>query len=125
MKCTACGRANLADRRYCGGCGARLECRCARCDFKNAQDDAFCGGCGVGMSGRTAIAPAPTVAANAPPEKHLAEVHAVEAEPEGENDPDALTEAELAELMQPPSTSNVDLPHRVSQTDIDKLFGAS
>lgn len=42
----ACTRINDPWRRFCGGCGKRLQPSC-RCGFVNAPSDMFCGGCGV------------------------------------------------------------------------------
>ena len=36
-------------RRFCGGCGKKLEPGCG-CGFVNAKSDCYCGGCGTTLS---------------------------------------------------------------------------
>ena len=45
----ACTRMNDPWRRFCGGCGRKLEPGCA-CGFVNAKSDHYCGGCGTHVS---------------------------------------------------------------------------
>lgn len=42
----ACSRINDPWRKFCGGCGRKLEPGCGGCGFVNARSDHFCGGCG-------------------------------------------------------------------------------
>lgn len=46
----ACTRMNDPWRRFCGGCGRKLEPGCRSCGFINAKADHFCGGCGTTVS---------------------------------------------------------------------------
>lgn len=59
-RCSACGAANAAARRFCAQCGAALPLACAACGFANERDARFCGGCGAALAAQTsapAIAP--------------------------------------------------------------------
>lgn len=47
-RCT-CTRMNDPWRRFCGGCGRKLEPGCG-CGFVNAKSDQFCGGCGTSVA---------------------------------------------------------------------------
>ena len=44
-----CTRLNDPWRRFCGGCGHKLEPGCA-CGFVNCLSDRYCGGCGTTVS---------------------------------------------------------------------------
>ena len=68
MTCSACGRANPGDARFCGGCGARLERVCAACRAPNPGDNRFCHQCGGPLD---ATEPPPSPRAYTP--KHLAD----------------------------------------------------
>jgi hypothetical protein len=46
-------------RRYCGGCGSKLQPACTGCGFVNSKTDRFCGGCGDAVIARK-VASAPT-----------------------------------------------------------------
>ncbi|HTO11902.1 MAG TPA: adenylate/guanylate cyclase domain-containing protein [Candidatus Binatia bacterium] len=59
MTCRACGHANPADARFCGGCGARLERVCAVCRAPNPGDSRFCHGCGGPLDAAVESAPSP------------------------------------------------------------------
>ncbi len=52
MQCTACGRENPDDARFCAGCGTRLarEVTCAHCGKENPSDASFCVECGSEIS---------------------------------------------------------------------------
>src|SRR5215469_3219438 len=65
MICTFCGTENLAENRFCGMCGARLERRkaerrvnpnkstkCAACGHVSEPGYKFCGMCGVSIDRR-------------------------------------------------------------------------
>lgn len=54
----ACTRMNDPWRRYCGGCGRKLEPGCG-CGFVNARSDRFCGGCGS-LTATHAVSEEPT-----------------------------------------------------------------
>lgn len=47
VRCS-CTRMNDPWRRFCGGCGKKLEPGCG-CGFVNAKSDHYCGGCGVSL----------------------------------------------------------------------------
>jgi Double zinc ribbon len=49
--CTACGRAHVADARFCTGCGTPLMAACAACHTTNDPDARFCKSCGVALPG--------------------------------------------------------------------------
>jgi len=68
VTCSACGRANPGDARFCGGCGARLERVCAACRAPNPGDNRFCHQCGGPLD---ATEPPPSPRAYTP--KHLAD----------------------------------------------------
>ena len=110
MTCPTCKQPNAPDRNYCGGCGAPLAHYCALCGFRNVAADRFCGGCGSSLGAAagdasTALRPAATSSAAADP----------------------AADSDLAELLaaarEPQATRPEDLSARVSQDDIDSLFG--
>lgn len=45
--CRHCGKTNLADKRFCVGCGQRLEVACTACAEPVAAGEKFCGNCGA------------------------------------------------------------------------------
>ena len=47
MRCLACGTANRSGRKFCAGCGARLQLVCPSCGAANEVDEGFCGECGT------------------------------------------------------------------------------
>lgn len=111
MTCPSCKQPNASDRNYCGACGAPLSRYCSLCGFRNQAADRFCGGCGapLGAAARPEGAPATLLAATSP------------AKAEAPADSDL---AELLEAAQEPTTTpQDDLSARVSQDDIDSLFG--
>ena len=110
MNCTSCKHPNALERNYCGACGAPLARYCALCGFRNLLTDRFCGGCGVSLEEGARPAPAeplggtaPTASAAATPSDDLAE----------------LLEAARDQAAAPPDDGTA----RVSQDDIDSLFG--
>jgi len=46
MKCPKCQFENPEGKKFCGGCGARLEVLCPRCRTPNPPQFKFCGDCG-------------------------------------------------------------------------------
>ncbi len=50
MQCPKCNTENRSSRRFCSGCGARLEVECPSCGFANEAGDGFCGGCGIRLA---------------------------------------------------------------------------
>jgi hypothetical protein len=113
VPCGACRRANLIERRYCGGCGGNLAPICRGCGFANQGDDRFCGGCGdpltVEASTRSAH-PAPAWSSTA----------AVVEQSAGASDLD------LNELFRASSETTGELPRiGINQADLDRMFGAS
>ena len=105
MNCPNCRHVNAPDRNFCGACGAPLAAYCARCGFRNRAADRYCGGCGrlLGEGAAAAETPAPVEAAEGAPRDELGEL--LEAAQE------AVAEGSEGEDV------------RVSQDDIDRLFG--
>ena len=108
MNCPSCKHSNAFERNYCGACGAPLARYCALCGFRNLLADRFCGGCGASLEdgARPATVEPLTPAAlrvPATPSDDLAE----------------LLEAARDQAAAPPD----DGAARVSQDDIDSLFG--
>ncbi len=104
MICPTCDHPNAAERNFCAACGAVLACYCPRCGFRNGATDRYCGGCGAATDGAAAArAPAgepPPLPADADPA--VADLLAAAQEVS-----DAVHEGDV----------------RVSQDDIDSLFG--
>lgn len=49
--CAECGEINESNRKYCGGCGARLpDVVCQSCGATNARAHRYCGDCGAHLS---------------------------------------------------------------------------
>src|SRR5262245_16974837 len=49
MRCPHCQHENLADMKFCGECGARLESLCPSCSASNPPENKFCGQCGASL----------------------------------------------------------------------------
>ena len=112
MNCQSCQRVNEAHRRYCGGCGARLTVTCERCAFVNSLADSFCGGC----ANRLVVAA---------PKLELVKEPAVIVRRQEAGFSD-LSDAEMSELLAVKRHQfDTTLPSKVSQDDLDKLFGKS
>jgi adenylate cyclase len=45
--CSACGRENQPDKRFCVECGAQLEAACPSCGSRCQPAEKFCGACGA------------------------------------------------------------------------------
>ncbi len=105
MNCPSCRHVNAPERNFCGACGAPLAAYCPRCGFRNRAADRYCGGCGQPLGGTAAAEGRTAVAdgAPAPPQDELGELLA------------AAQEAEFGEA------GGEDV--RVTQEDIDRLFG--
>ena len=52
MDCASCGRANRANARFCGGCGASLAPRCPACGSECESGALFCDACGAPLAAR-------------------------------------------------------------------------
>ncbi len=50
-KCSSCGQANRAGRKFCAACGTPLIFSCAACGAANEPDELFCGECGNRLDG--------------------------------------------------------------------------
>ena len=102
MDCAHCRTPNDAPRRFCRQCGEPLGELCPRCKFFNGTGDRFCGGCGYALeaAGEAGSDQPPPAQASAPPA--------------------APSERRLGEDDE--TTPRPDLPPKVSQKDIDKLF---
>lgn len=113
MNCARCQAENEAPRRYCHACGASLSAGCPRCAFVNRSSDKFCGGCGDALAQALAVAPrrehmaAPKVAPPASAAKGA-----------------ALSVDEVAELVKRTSQPRPAAQRRVSQEELDALFGS-
>ena len=49
MKCQNCGHENLAEAKFCGECGTKLERLCPSCGAANLPTNKFCFQCGQSM----------------------------------------------------------------------------
>jgi hypothetical protein len=115
MNCPNCKQPNTSERNYCGACGSPLARYCTLCGFRNLAVDRFCGGCGatLGAAARPAATGAPAYSSGA-------------AGCAGGSEPprEGSDLAELLAAAQEPATPKPeDLSVRVSQDDIDSLFG--
>ncbi len=148
MNCMQCSRENDDRRRYCGDCGSSLRQVCGGCAFANEARDHYCGGCGAELvaaahAPRAArpmarpIAPAPI--APAPLPAPVAVAPAPEPRPQEPAEPavssktprisqeiEVVDAAEIAQLLEDADEpeNEVALPQgRVTQDDLDRLFG--
>jgi len=48
--CTSCGKENVAGRKFCIDCGARLVAGCPACGAANPPGARFCGECGIALA---------------------------------------------------------------------------
>ncbi|HEY4244452.1 MAG TPA: zinc ribbon domain-containing protein [Kofleriaceae bacterium] len=120
MNCPGCHRDNAAKRRYCGRCGFNFDPICRACSFVNDAEDRYCGGCGDVMGPPTAARPARPPATPPPPRPPAPAAKPVA--------PTPAASAELTGLFAPlvAPVEAVQLPETgVSQSDLDRLFGAS
>jgi len=110
MNCAVCDHPNASERNYCGSCGHPLSRYCGSCGFRNLTPDRFCGGCGLSLEEPRDRSP---VVLSAP-----AEVP---------GPVESIPRSALSELLDaareagesPPEDADI----RVSQNDIDSLFG--
>ncbi len=51
VECPRCQFDNLADNRFCEGCGAPLDKTCPSCGHGNRPNARFCGDCGIELAG--------------------------------------------------------------------------
>jgi class 3 adenylate cyclase/tetratricopeptide (TPR) repeat protein len=65
LKCPSCRAEMLADRKFCGECGAALRIACPACGHANPAGQKFCGECGARLTAATPSATA--VATPSPP----------------------------------------------------------
>lgn len=116
MKCPSCQTRNRPDRRFCGQCGAALVLECSRCNFSNGPSDRFCGGCAEALD--------PSAAQSASPRPAPAAATARVPPPPQSYGSDMLSPQELGELLRKPTPAPTSsLPNRVTQEDLDRLFG--
>jgi class 3 adenylate cyclase/tetratricopeptide (TPR) repeat protein len=71
MRCETCGQGNLASRRFCRSCGARLALICAACGQTSAPNAKYCGNCGDNLSAAASLQVAPS--GSTPRGAHLAQ----------------------------------------------------
>jgi class 3 adenylate cyclase len=50
VRCSKCGAANPADKKFCGDCGQPLANLCPKCGADNPSDKRFCGDCGTPLT---------------------------------------------------------------------------
>ncbi|MBI5014299.1 MAG: zinc ribbon domain-containing protein [Deltaproteobacteria bacterium] len=113
MNCPSCKHPCTAERNYCGSCGSPLARYCSLCGFRNLAADRFCGGCGspLGAEARPpAPPPMPGAAGGLPDSAGPAAI---------DSDLDEL----LAAAQEPAEARADEASVRVSQDDIDSLFG--
>jgi type IV pilus assembly protein PilM len=55
LQCAHCQQANVADRKFCAGCGKPLWEPCLNCGTLCGSGEAFCGQCGVSLSAAVAL----------------------------------------------------------------------
>ena len=58
MTCSHCHHVNLADARFCTGCGQALALLCPACQTHNTLDSRFCKACGTPLLTSDALQPA-------------------------------------------------------------------
>src|SRR5688572_20263610 len=61
MICTDCGSENVAGRKFCAQCGARLATGCPACGASNVPTARLSGECGHGLAGEAPATVAPAV----------------------------------------------------------------
>lgn len=117
MTCPHCKHPGADGRNYCGACGNPLVQYCRLCGFRNLTTDAYCGGCGSSLAG---AAPQPE-----PPRAEAAGPAApAVAAPEPAPSPALAGMADLLEAAkQTQEVAQQDTDVKVSQDDIDSLFG--
>jgi Double zinc ribbon len=112
MTCSNCGSQIELLRRFCGQCAARVRTDCVRCGFLNGLTDGYCGGCSA------ALHLVGVESGNSPP----AQSACTPAEHGGR---EALSSSDLEELLRKPVTPAAPaLSSKVSQNELDQLFGA-
>jgi ribosomal protein L34E len=114
MTCHACETHNDANRRYCAECGEFLIALCGRCSFANQVKDRFCGGCGEALQATQTGRPAATRKERSSSAKGA------------QRQPLSLSPSELRELLEKePQKADADLPNKISQDELDRLFGTT
>jgi hypothetical protein len=117
MKCPSCRTRNRSDRHFCAQCGASLIQICGRCGFSNGAADLYCGGCGNQLQVGTVVGSIASRAEEPARSPALVPVAADRA--------DMLSPEELGALLKKPEPVAPEaLPIRVTQEDLDRLFGA-
>lgn len=78
MQCPTCGAKNPKQKKYCGGCGAKLIVVCSNCQCENPPLNKFCGDCGCDLSIPTTkvsqppkVEPRPAVVTSDQERKHI------------------------------------------------------
>src|SRR5258707_55303 len=113
MNCPDCETYNDSNRRYCLQCGKFLIVSCDRCSFANPSRARYCGGCGDRPKASSASSGIDSEARGSRP---------------GESHPQnyVVSPGELDELLGESSASaDAELPNKLSQQDLDRLFGTS
>src|SRR5262249_34770416 len=66
MRWSKCGSDNLADKKFCGDCGASLANSCPKCGAENPPAKRFCGDCGSALVAEKATTQSAISSFNAP-----------------------------------------------------------
>jgi Double zinc ribbon len=113
MNCPDCETYNDSNRRYCLQCGKFLILSCNRCSFSNPLRARYCGGCGDRLEASGALT-------------------GIDREARGSRSIDSqqqnfvVSPGELDELLGDSTASaDAELPNKLSQQDLDRLFGNS
>ena len=122
--CGACHADNDDNRRYCGACGVGLIRWCSACSFKNHVTDAYCGGCGTQIAEGPVVQPLARPTAKGPaPALAMAPVPT----PAKTTPPGTLSMGDVLAMIGPkpaPTPTTKPLAAKVTQSELDALFGA-
>jgi hypothetical protein len=112
MTCSSCETLNELHRSYCCHCGARIRQNCPRCGFGNGLTDRFCGSCADALIPFSSESNQATQTQPGSPSI-------------SSDSPDVLSSKDLEELLHKPAAPvAAPLSARVSQNELDKLFGS-
>ncbi len=113
MNCPDCETYNDSNRRYCLQCGKFLVLSCDRCSFSNPLRARYCGGCGDRLTASSASSGIDSEARVS---------RAVESQQQNF----VVSPSELDELLgESAASADAELPNKLSQQDLDRLFGTS
>jgi hypothetical protein len=113
MNCPDCETYNDSNRRYCLQCGKFLILSCDRCAFPNPLRARYCGGCGDRLKAANASYGTDNEARDSRPVESVQQNYVV-------------SPSELNELLgESTASADAELPNKLSQQDLDRLFGSS